>query len=153
MDSKALPSSFSCNEAHSLVQCFQKGQSTSQLHNNTNNTCNLCREKRHWTNECLNKDIFATKPCSNTAKSNRCSLGPSRHPGCGNSHRSCGHHQEEQGEQQATKQSWKSIPLTGMQSPKLVNGCTFHWCSKCMLPQLSTTHSMVMHTDYSTTTK
>ena len=31
-DSNAPPSSFTHNEAHSLVQCSQKGQSTSQPH-------------------------------------------------------------------------------------------------------------------------
>ena len=35
-----------------------------------------------------------------------------------------------------------------MESTKLVNGCTFHWCSKCTPPQWSTTHSMAMHTDF-----
>ena len=37
----------------------------------------------------------------------------------------------------------------GTESTKLVNGCTFHWCSKCMTPLWSTTHLMVIHTDYS----
>ena len=51
------------------------------------------------------------------------------------------------------KQSWKYIPLRGMESTKLVNECTFDWCLKCMLPWWSTTHSMVTHTNYSTTSK
>ena len=41
------------------------------------------------------------------------------------------------------EQGWKCILPTGMESTKLVNGHTFHWCSKCMPPHLSTTH--VMH--------
>ena len=47
-DSKALPSSFTYNETHSLVQCFQKGQPTSQPHDKSNDTCNLCGKKGHW---------------------------------------------------------------------------------------------------------
>ena len=39
----------------------------------------------------------------------------------------------------------------GMESTNIVNGRTFHWCSKCTPPQWSTTHSMVTHTDYPTT--
>ena len=37
-DSKAPPSSFTCNEAHSLVQCFQMGLSTSRPCNKSNDT-------------------------------------------------------------------------------------------------------------------
>ena len=35
------------------------------------------------------------------------------------------------------------VPFTG----------TFHWCSKCMPPQWSTTHSTATHTNYSITSK
>ena len=49
------------------------------------------------------------------------------------------------------KQSWKNIPPISMESTKLVNGHTFHWCSKYMPPQWSTTHLMAVHTDYPTT--
>ena len=80
-DSKATSSSFTCNEAHSLIQCFQKGQSTSWLCDKSNDTCNICREKGHWANECPNKPCFTMKPHSNTSKPNRCSSGPSSHPG------------------------------------------------------------------------
>ena len=48
------------------------------------------------------------------------------------------------------------LPSPAMKSTpwsKLINGCTFHWCSKCMLPYWSTTHLTVTHTDYSTTSK
>ena len=45
------------------------------------------------------------------------------------------------------------MSLRGMESTKLVNGHTFHWCSKYTLSWWSATHSMVMHTDYSTTSK
>ena len=71
-DSKAPPSSFTRNEAHSLVQCFQKGQSASRSCNKRNSTWNVCGEKGHWVNKCPNKAHFATKPCSDTAKPNRC---------------------------------------------------------------------------------
>ena len=65
-DSKALPSSFTCKEAQSLVQCFQKGQPTSWAHDKSNDTCNLCGEKGHCFNKCLNKTCFAMKPHPNT---------------------------------------------------------------------------------------
>ena len=120
-DSKAPPSSFTQAEVHTLVQCFQKGQSTSKPCDKSNDTCNLCREKGHWANECPNKACFATTPCSDKAKPNRCSSGPSRCPGCRNSHGNHANCQEGQGEQQASKQSWKYIPLTGMESTKLVD--------------------------------
>ena len=42
-DSKALPSSFTCTEVYSLVQCFQNSQPTSWLHDKKNNTCNLSK--------------------------------------------------------------------------------------------------------------
>ena len=106
-------------------------------------------KKGHWVNECLNKAHFVTKPCSDTAKPNRCSSGPSQCPGCGDS---CGNHrycQEEQGRQQANKQVWKYIPPTSTKSAKIVNGCTFHWCSKCMRPWWSRAHSMAKHTNHS----
>ena len=43
-DSKTLPSSFTHNEAHSLVQHFWKSQSTSQPCNKSNNTSNVDRK-------------------------------------------------------------------------------------------------------------
>ena len=134
-DSKALPSSFTHNEAHSLVQCFQKGPSASQPHDKSKDTCDLCGEKAHWANECLNKACFVTKPCSDTANHIGHSLGPPRCPGHRNSHGNNGHCQEGRGEQHPNKQSWKNIPPTGMKSTKFVTGCTFHGCSKCMPPQ------------------
>ena len=145
-DSKVLPSTFTQTEVHVVIQCFQKGQTTSKPCNKSNDTCNLCGEKQHWANKCPNKAHFTMKPCSDTAKPNRCSLGHSRCPGCGNSHWNHGHCQEGQGEQQANKQSWKNIPPMGMESTK-----TFHWWSKCLPPQWSTTHLTVMHTNYPTT--
>ena len=147
-DSKALSSSFTQAKVHALVQCFQKGQSTSKLCNKSK-TLVIFVEKGHLANNCLNKACFAMKPHSDTAKPNGCSSGPSRCPGHGNPWRSCRHCQEGHGEQQANKQSWKNIPPRGMESTKLVNQCTFHWCSKCTLPWWSTTHLMVTHTDYS----
>ena len=60
-DSNAPPSSFTHSEVHSLVQCFQKGQPTSQQHDKSNGTCNLCSEKGHWANKCPNKACFTTK--------------------------------------------------------------------------------------------
>ena len=145
-------SSFTQAKVYTLVQCFQKGQSASKPHNKSNNNCNLCAEKGNWAND-PNMTHFTMKPHSDNAKPNGCSLGPSRHPGCGNPCENHRHSQEGQGEPQANKQSWKNIPPIGMGSTKLVNGSTFHWCSKCMPPQWSTTHLMVMHTDYSTTSK
>ena len=98
-----------------------------------------------WTTVALQQSLM-TKPNGHSSEASRC-------PGHRNSCGSHGHCQEGQGEQQANKQSWKYILLTGTESTNLVNGCTFHWCSKCMLPQWSTTHLTVTHTDYSTTSK
>ena len=63
--SKALPSSFTCAKVHALVQCFQRGQPTSQLQDKCKDTCNLCSKK---ANKCLNKAQFTMKPHSKTAK-------------------------------------------------------------------------------------
>ena len=90
-----------------------------------------------------------TKPCSDITKRNRHSSEPSQHPGHGNSHGKCGHHQEGQGGQQENKQGWNYNYLTSTESTKIVNGCTFYWCSKCTPPLWSTTHLTAMHTDYS----
>ena len=93
-DSKALPSTFTQTEVHTLVQCFQKGQTTSKPHNKSNNTCNLCGEKGHWANKCPKEACFTMKPCSVTAKPNGYSSGPSRCPGHGNPCQNCRHCQE-----------------------------------------------------------
>ena len=93
-NSKALPSSFTQAKVCAIVQCFQKGQSTSKPHDKSNDTCNLHGEEGHWANECPNKAHFTMNPCSDTANPNECSSGPSRHPGCGNSCGNCRHCQE-----------------------------------------------------------
>ena len=80
-DSKAPSSSFTCNKAHSLVQFFQKRQSASWPCDKSNNTCNLCRETGCWANQCPNKAHFTMKPHTDTTMPNRCSFGPSSHPG------------------------------------------------------------------------
>ena len=116
-DSNTLPSTFTQTEAHALVQCFQKGQTTPKPCDKSNDTCNLCGEKGRWANECRNKLCFTTKPCSDTSKPNGYSSGPSRHPGCGNPGNH-GHHQEGQEEQHENKQSWKNLPPTGTESTK-----------------------------------
>ena len=148
-DSKALPSSFTDNKVHSLVQCFQKGPSASQQCSKSNNTCNICREKWYGANECLKKTCFTMNPCSKAPKPHGHSSRPSRCPEHEYSHTNCGHSQEGHGEQQANKQSWKCIHRMGTEFTKLVNGHHFHWCSRCTLPHWSTTHSTVMHTNYS----
>ena len=76
-DSNAPPSTFTQAKVHALIQCFQKGQTTSKPHDKSNDTCNLCGEKGHWANKCLNKVHFPGKPCSDTAKPNRHSSGSS----------------------------------------------------------------------------
>ena len=43
--SKALPSTFTQAEVDALVQCFQKGQTTSKPCDKSNNTCNLVERK------------------------------------------------------------------------------------------------------------
>ena len=75
-DFEELASTFTQADIHTPVQCFQKGQTTSKPCNKSNGTGNLCGEKGHWANECLKKAHFTTKPCSDTAKPNRCSSGP-----------------------------------------------------------------------------
>ena len=47
------------------------------------------------------------------------------------------------------KQTNKVGNMFSMESTKLVNGYTFHWYSMCTLPWCSTAYSMVMHTNYS----
>ena len=77
-DSKALPSSFTQAKVHALVQCFEKGQSTSHPQDKSGDTYNLCSEKGHWVNNCLTKACFMTKPCSDTTKPNGYPSGPSQ---------------------------------------------------------------------------
>ena len=93
-ESKASASSFTQAKVHILVQCFQKGQTTSKPWDKRNDSCNLCREKGHWAKKCPNKACFAMKLWSDTTKPNGCSSGPSRHPGHGNPCGNSGHCQE-----------------------------------------------------------
>ena len=88
-----------CSHIHPLPSphtcpVLPKGQPTSCLQDKSHDTCNLCSKTGHWVNKCLNKAHFVTRPCSDTAKPNRCFLGPSQHLGHGNSHGNCGHCQE-----------------------------------------------------------
>ena len=106
-------------------------------------------KKGHWVKQCLNKAHFVTKPCSDTAKPNRCSSEPSHCSVWRNSHGNHRHCQEGCGGQRTNKQGWKYNPLTGTESTKIINGHTFNWCSKYMPPWWSMTHLMTMHTDSS----
>ena len=41
-DSKTPPFTFTQAEVYALIKCFQNGQSTSKLHDKSNDTSNLC---------------------------------------------------------------------------------------------------------------